>query len=140
MALIGQIGGLDVKILIDTGAQSNYVDSKLVAAAKLHSTPLDVKVPIALADGSIRSITSQAVDVPIQIGKYVDYITCDILDIAQYDVILGTPWLDEKDCTIFWKKKKLVFTHNNAAVTLQITPPIRSQTTYPLLCSTQFSQ
>lgn len=115
---IGEVNGVKARILIDTGAQSNYVDDRFAKSAMLQCSTLVTSKQVGLADGSIRMVQSCVPNMPLKIDIYSDAITCDMLTIGGYDVILGAPWLDSKDCIIHWRNKKLVFTHDSKVIEL----------------------
>ena len=55
-----------------------------------------------MADGTVQNITSTARKLLIQIEQYFDRLDFEVLETPEHDIILGKPWLYEKNPSIDW--------------------------------------
>ena len=105
--------GASVKmILMDSGATDSFVNPRWLARAgyllsilkQMKSSDAQVK----LANGQVEPVLG-IIKLPLKIGQYKGVVTLKVLDIGDYDVILGDEWLTsnrayidygEKTCTV----------------------------------------
>lgn len=111
--LAGKLCEQPAVFLIDSGASGNFVSE---AFARTHSLPLmaycDEKVPkIKLADGHTQRSSGVLSACSITLDTYSDTLDLVGLPLSGYDVILGMPWLEEKNPQIGWRSKEVSFHH-----------------------------
>lgn len=90
--LVGNMGGLPIKILVDTGASNSFIHYGLVKALYL---PYQEVTPftVTLADGT--DITSRAACSKVNwfIQDYQFQFDLKVMDLGSWDVILGVDWM-----------------------------------------------
>jgi hypothetical protein len=59
--------------------------------------------------GSIK--VSSSVRVPISVGEYVDEVECDVVPMHACHLMLGRPWLHDRDVQISRRANCLCFNH-----------------------------
>ena len=97
--------------LLDSGADGNFIDPKLVSAWNIPTVPVSVPIVLHLADGlqsSGGTITHQTVPVQLHLGSHVETLTFFVTPVA-HGMILGYPWLFKHNPTIDWHRHTLVF-------------------------------
>jgi hypothetical protein len=52
---------------------------------------------------------SHMVNVPFSVGKYNDHVECDVVPMQACQLLLGRPWLYDRDVQIFGRTNKLSF-------------------------------
>ncbi|SOV07052.1 uncharacterized protein UDID_18707 [Ustilago sp. UG-2017a] len=91
-------------IMIDSGATTNFIDSRF---ATLHSLPLTSK-PLAetllLADGKTQVVISKEVQLSCPVAElFPSDITFQVTDLGLCPIILGLPWLKGANPSIDWQ-------------------------------------
>ena len=92
---LGKCRGVRAKILIDSGADHNYLsenfaEKNLVQVMQVVGDESSVR----MADGTLSPACGTALKVPLKIGTYSDQLDFRVTPMAtEYDVILGKPWL-----------------------------------------------
>jgi hypothetical protein len=76
-----------------------------------------------MADGTSYAVNTRVTDAIIEINDYTDRITLDTIPLTSYDIILGEPWLSDKDCRINWKERRVSITHGNRLLCLSVHKP-----------------
>jgi hypothetical protein len=97
--------------LVDSGAQTNYVDEVLVMTLNLQSTELSAgsQVNVRTVDGSVHTATKfvetrckvQGTNVTFTLKAYVLALQ------GKHKLILGRPWLDALNPFVDWKKNRI---------------------------------
>ena len=92
--LQGTVNGIPATMLIDTGANGNFIDENFVTNNDLPTLLTDCKHTIIFADGS-RKVADQQLGVTLQIDRYQDNTKLVVLPLntASYDIILGMAWI-----------------------------------------------
>ena len=90
--------------MIDSGATTNFIDSRF---ATLHSLPLTSK-PLAetllLADGKTQVVISKEVQLSCLVAElFPADITFQVTDLGLCPIILGLPWLKGANPSIDWQ-------------------------------------
>jgi len=104
-ALVGKVTDGErqiVDILIDSGASKCFIQPSVAEASGAEIKVTDVRVQVALANGSILTSNKVAKGVRIRIGDYITTCDCTILDIG-LPLILGKPWLTAANPRIDWQ-------------------------------------
>jgi len=124
MFLEGNVNSYNARILIDCGASHNFIAEDFV---KCHNLPTSriARVSVTVANG-IKSYIDQAlVDFQLTLDVFNDTVTSayvfPITSEANYDLILGLPWLFKNNPHIDWKTRIITITRNHQKYLLQTT-------------------
>lgn len=96
------------RILIDSGAMQNFVSAKYVRSRGISTIPAVDKhgqpIEVALAGGQLQSGGCATVG-NFSIGSFRDSAVCVVTELSDglTDVILGMPWLRDRDPLISWR-------------------------------------
>ena len=118
----GELAKVWVKILLDSGASSNFISQEFLDQHQLSMKALPRIQTIFLADGSQNTCTTKTTSIKLQIGSFQDKIQAFPLDLSQYDLILGTPWLIKHNPQIDWEGRTMTITQESDSVKLQACP------------------
>lgn len=113
MVLTAVLEKLPVRIMLDSGANGNYVSTQMAQrlkdcqAMKKHPYRLTMAdgSPSAFEDGWVRKELQQ---VELNIQGHQEKIDLDVTSI-KYDIILGMGWLKDHDPNISWRQRILTF-------------------------------
>ena len=83
----GKLNGHTAKILIDTGAQSNFIDVSFVSQHNITQSSTQHSTSVHMADGTSYPVNSNVSDAIIEINDYADHITLDAIPLTAYDII-----------------------------------------------------
>jgi hypothetical protein len=119
----GRINGHLSHILIDSGAMANFVDSSFSARAGLAHSQQHHHIPVGMADGTVHLIQHTVEAARLAIDNYSDTVALHELPLAHYDVILGEPWLTDKQCVIRWADRRVELTHQGSTIHLSVDHP-----------------
>jgi hypothetical protein len=61
---------------------------------------------------------SHIVTVPFSFGKYNDHVECDVVPMQACQLLLGRPWLYDRDVQIFGRTNKLSFVYKGERISL----------------------
>ena len=118
--LQGKLGGYAARILIDSGASSEFISTKFTLKHKLYLS--ESSRSIKLADGSVVSAVGQ-ISLKCELDssegqplKFTSELTATDLD--GYDAILRTPWLARHNPLIDWKDRTMKLGHDDGSKTL----------------------
>lgn len=101
----GLLGHEKVRIMIDSGATGCFVHEALARRLKL---PLKKKLSpdrVKTASGDVVQSTRWIERLAFSIGTYQDSVDVHLLDMPgqEYDLILGLPWLRQRNPSVNWK-------------------------------------
>ncbi|KAK6224224.1 reverse transcriptase domain protein [Colletotrichum tabaci] len=106
------IDGQPTQVMIDSGAQANFMSPRLInqrqIAWRLKDEPYalqNVEGETVEYDGGI--ISKETAQLSMVIHGRQEQLVFDITKIGQLDVILGVPWLRKHDPDISWKANQL---------------------------------
>ena len=91
--MMGNIGGKDVVILIDSGSSHKFV-SETLASRWRNWTALESPMQVRVANGQVLNCTHEVTACPMWISGYAFKLPLKILSLHCYDVILGIDWLE----------------------------------------------
>jgi hypothetical protein len=95
MVFQGSVNGHQAVILLDLGANTNFVSKTWAEKTGIVSRPLDRVTEVVTATGGTYKATSQLMCTDVRVvGKAVK-ANLVILPLVTYDVILGVPWFKE---------------------------------------------
>ncbi|PVF91431.1 hypothetical protein CPB86DRAFT_719441, partial [Serendipita vermifera] len=87
------IDGKPCRALIDTGAFADFISTSAVESMGLKKKVLDTPIPLQMAVQGSRSKINMAVDVEFKYATIRCQKRFDVLNLATYDIILGTPFM-----------------------------------------------
>ena len=128
-------GWRKVRVLIDSGASGEFVDSSFARQSRLFGKPLvSGGQSIRLADGTVHtSVTVHHLQ--LKVDAYADTLHCYETDLAgQWDLILGRTWLQRLNPAIDWRFDMLTLTHRGKRITLRADTPATADPTCGGLC------
>ena len=96
-------------ILIDSGASYSFMSVLFVRKLDMEPVLLDEACIVSLPSGE--NLTSRFVfkEVPVKVAGRELPVDLIVLEMVDYDVILGMDWLSKYNATIFCRRKKVVF-------------------------------
>jgi hypothetical protein len=97
----------DARILIDSGASQQYVSSDFARKASMELDN-DGNEPswVQIADGSIIKALGQAI-FTLALNRYRTRVTARVLEMPEYDIILGFEWLRVTNPIIDWEEMRI---------------------------------
>ena len=107
LCIAGQLDGIPVTFLVDSGATECFVSTKVVRDHKMKICKKKEKLKIFLADGSVKNTSQCLFNICVDLGDHVEFLDFFILDLPKYDVILGKSWLDRCNPVVDWKKNQV---------------------------------
>jgi hypothetical protein len=119
MKVEGKIDGVDLLVLIDSGASHNFISPKVTKALGLEVTPINGR-GIRLGDGHKVMTTGVCKGVRLKIGIIEIKIDAMVLELGGLDMVLGVSWLSTLGEVIMdWKLLTMQFLHEKRLVKLQ---------------------
>ncbi|KAL5540690.1 hypothetical protein UlMin_043342 [Ulmus minor] len=103
------IAGSYAYTLIDSGASHSFASSTFVDKLSVPYEKMSNALNIILPSGDVLLSTYWLKETPIKISDQELYVDLIILEIKDFDVILGMDWLSKYNATIHCKKRKVVF-------------------------------
>ncbi|KAL5570676.1 hypothetical protein UlMin_027251 [Ulmus minor] len=103
------IAGSYAYTLIDSGASHSFASSTFVDKLSIPYEKMSNALNIILPSGDVLLSTYWLKETPIKISGQELYVDLIILEIKDFDVILGMDWLSKYNATIQCKKRKVVF-------------------------------
>ena len=88
-----EIEGQPVRALVDTGSLGDFISSTLVDQLKLNRKTLKNPVGLQLAVQGSRSKINSVTNAHLVYRGISEHRHFDVINLNEYDVILGTPWL-----------------------------------------------
>lgn len=82
-----------INVLLDTGASSNYVSSKMVSLHNLKTIPLKMQHSVETANGQTSYIQDK-VELTLKIGSMTQRVVAYVFD-TKFDLILGQQWFKQ---------------------------------------------
>ncbi|GJX95417.1 retrotransposon-related protein, partial [Tanacetum coccineum] len=117
--LAGELNGIPILILIDSGATHNFISKKLAIALGLTIKPAK-RLQISLGDGSRVWIGEQCDSVSIQFGSYSCIVDALVYNLGSLDMILGIAWLGTLGDVLFnWQTRQVRFWSQGNYIQLQ---------------------
>ena len=97
IVLSGRIHGREMRMLVDTGAEKNFVTRKFIIERQLMSKLTSherEQLLVRFGNGIEQRLPSVTFTPMVHCGKWKGRVTLNVLDSdIDYDVILGMPWL-----------------------------------------------
>ena len=99
----------DAYILIDPGATHFFISMGFISNVNLESQPIDCSIVVSLPTGDSRLAESVYMDSRVIIGGQEFLADLILLDIHDFDVILGMDWLSRHHATVDCYRKEVRF-------------------------------
>nr|XP_036581414.1 reverse transcriptase domain protein [Colletotrichum truncatum]KAF6789765.1 reverse transcriptase domain protein [Colletotrichum truncatum] len=114
MKITVNLGGYTTQVLIDSGAQGNFIAPRIVQQREIpwnqKQNPYRLRnvegKEVEYGGGSIDQETAQ---LPLLYYGHQELISLDITEIGNHDVILGIPWLRRHNPQIDWVTGRIKF-------------------------------
>ena len=97
----------DAHILIDPGATHSFISTRFISNVNVESQPIDCNIVVSLLTRDSRIAKSVYLDSKVIIGgqEFLAYLI--LLDIHDFDVILGMDWLSRHHATVDCYRKEV---------------------------------
>lgn len=105
-------------VLVDSGASEDYIDPKVVMKLRLPTLQLHRR-HVRLANGTLQDAGRVVPDLRFRIGQFRDRRPFVITQLAQYDIILGKPWLTAHNPAIDWVSNTITIERRDIKYILQ---------------------
>ncbi|WCJ33627.1 Transposon Tf2-6 polyprotein [Euphorbia peplus] len=119
LKLSGELMGIPIEILVDSGATHNFLSRKL---AEVLGIPI-VKftgMSIKLGDGHRVIISEKCRDLPISLDEFKCSVEALVFDMGNLDMVLGIEWLKTLgEVTHNWDLQYMRFNHENQEFVLR---------------------
>ena len=99
----------DAHILIDPGATHSFISMGFISNVNVESQPIDCSIVVSLPTGDSRLAESVYMDSRVIIGGQEFLADLILLDIDDFDVILGMDWLSRHHATVDCYRKEVRF-------------------------------
>ena len=97
----------DAYILIDLGATHSFISMGFISKVNVESQPIDCSIVLSLPTGDSRLAESVYMDSRVIIGGQEFLANLILLDIHDFDVILGMDWLSRHHATVDCYRKEV---------------------------------
>jgi len=106
------------RIIVDNGSCNNIASQELVDRIELKQRchPNPYKMQWLNDCGTL--CVSHVVTVPFSIRRYNDHVDCDVVPMQVCQLLLGRPWLYDRDVQIFGRTDKLSFVYKGERISL----------------------
>jgi hypothetical protein len=110
-------------IIVDNGSYNNIASQELVArmGLKQRCHPSPYKIQWSNECGTLH--VSNIVTVPFFIRRYNDHVECDVVPMQGCQLLLGRPWLYDRDVQICGRDNKVVLMYKVERITLLALSP-----------------
>ena len=95
--------------LIDSGASHSFVSTLFIKKLDLKPVKLEEMCVVSLPSGENLASRFSFKEVPVKVTGRELPVDLIVLEMVDYDVILGMDWLSKYNGTIFCRNKKVVF-------------------------------
>jgi len=96
---------IDIKVMIDCGAEGNFIDQTYTAIMGIKKTALARPIKVQNIDGTLNQAgtITHYVNITLEIGERKRNEWLYITKLGKQKVILGTPWLKKENPDINWQ-------------------------------------
>jgi hypothetical protein len=107
-------------VLVDSGASKNFLDSKFVIQSRIKFQKAPKDSEVAMANGELLRSLGRVRNATIEVQGYKhSRMDFDIIELGNYDVILGKPWLFKTNPDINWRTNEVTIHHRGQRFILQ---------------------
>ncbi|KAK8933568.1 hypothetical protein KSP39_PZI015465 [Platanthera zijinensis] len=117
-----QSAGGPCKLAIDGGSCVNIVAKKALERMQVTPEPHPQPYRVLWVDKSAIQVTQRCL-VPLRLASFEDKIWCDVIPMDVAHVLLGRPWLYDRDVMCFGRSNTCVFYDRGRKITLTPTLP-----------------
>ncbi|KAL0537629.1 hypothetical protein IC582_026612 [Cucumis melo] len=96
-------------VLLDSGSSHSFISSAFVLHARLEVEPLHQVLSVSTPSGECMLSKEKVKACQIEIAGHVIEVTLLVLDMLDFDVILGMDWLAANDASIDCSRKEVTF-------------------------------
>ena len=118
LCIEGFFNGFSVKFLIDSGATDCFVSTAFVEEKGLDLNKRKEKIKINLADGTTRVSKMYVKQACISFGEHMEFLDFTVINLPQYEAILGKSWLDRWNPAINWKENSIQWNMGKRRITV----------------------
>ena len=120
-------GECPMRVLLDSGAQSNFISATAVKRAGLCVRPLRTPLYVRHSNGVEMTVTTEAPNVELVFQQCSTGVSCIEVPSLNYDVILGQPWHRQTNPQINWTTQQ-VFVNRVSLESKLVCPHPRRET------------
>ena len=120
-----------VKYLIDSGASHDFISRKFVnSLGCITAKDIQKSLRLQLPNGTTTSSMFETASIGVSFAgtEYAETRTLLVVDIIQYDIVLGRPWLHDSNPTLDWKNNDVRFHHNGKSVFFKANAEFETET------------
>ena len=104
MVFRGQVAGHTALVLLDSGANANFVSQGWARERSLPEQPLRKAAHVTTATGSTQATPTQVDAVDVDVVGTQCRVPLIVAPLGTYDVILGTPWFEQTLPLFDWER------------------------------------
>ena len=108
MTGIISVFGPDAHILINPGATHSFISTGFISNVNVESQPIDYRIVASLPTGDSRIAESVYLDSRVIIGDQEFQEDLILLDIHDFDVMLGMDWLSRHHAIVDCYRKEVI--------------------------------
>ncbi|XP_072987259.1 uncharacterized protein [Typha latifolia] len=117
-----KIGGKNCKVIVDSGSCINAVSSTIISKLNLRAVSHPNPYKVSWINSTTLEIKERCL-VLIEFTTYKDKIWCDVLTMDVGQIILGRPWLFDKDVHIYGRSNICMFEHEGKKIKILPSQP-----------------
>ena len=105
------VNGNETHAMIDSGASGSFISADFVRRTGIATRRMKYGgYGLTAVDGSqLPRVDSETMPLVLAFPGHTETITLDVLPMARHDIVLGTPWLEEHNPSMDWRKRVLTF-------------------------------
>ena len=107
-SMFTKMGSLVIKIVVDSGSVVNAVGAASVLSLGLQPLPHPRPYKAMWINDAHLAMTTRCI-VPLQVAGYQEDVWCDILPMGVGSVLLGWPWLFDRDVAQYGRTNRCIF-------------------------------
>ena len=119
LCILGELNGIEVTFLIDSGASECFLSTAFVERNKIKTRKTKEKLNIQLADGTVRVSNLIVEQGCVTFDEHAEFIDFSVIGLPKYEAILGKPWLHRWNPVIDWKRNSLAWKMGSRVITVQ---------------------
>ena len=109
LCILGELNGIAVTFLIDSGASECFLSTAFVKKKNIKTRKTKAELNIQLADGTVRVSNLIVEEACVTIEEHAEFIDFSVIGLPKYEAILGKPWLNRWNPVIDWKENSLAW-------------------------------
>lgn len=119
LTFTGKVNGVTCEILVDSGAEEDFISQNFAEKIAAYTLPADEFAE--MPDGSAAPLRLTSSLLELQIGPMTEAKEI-FVDIQKRDIMLGAPWLHQHNPRIDWKTGSMLLGSNGAPFVAQALP------------------